>query len=282
MTESPLLRDVLKDEWGFDGLVMSDWGAARATVGAGDAALDLAMPGPTGPWGDALVAAVRAGESSEAAVDDKVLRLLRLAARVGALEARRAARLWSPPASATRHPPAPRASPTGVVRRARRGRAALHRRGELRPRAQPRVAAAARGAARCDASRCIGPNAAVARTLGGGSATVFPPLHGLAARRPARRAAAPRSPTRRACAPHAPADRRRQSADLRFFDAAVRAPAEHREVGEFTWLGTLDPRGGGDRGPHDAAGRARRRAPDRPLGPGRVPADAGRRGRLRG
>src|SRR3954451_19168314 len=86
MTESPLLRGVLKDEWAWDGLVMSDWGAARNTEPTGSAALDLAMPGPSGPWGDALVDALRAGEVSEAAVDDKVLRLLRLAARVGALE----------------------------------------------------------------------------------------------------------------------------------------------------------------------------------------------------
>src|SRR3954469_18588564 len=49
MTESPLLRDVLKDEWGWDGLVISDWGAARTTEPAGNAALDLAMPGPSGP-----------------------------------------------------------------------------------------------------------------------------------------------------------------------------------------------------------------------------------------
>src|SRR4051812_12994783 len=84
MTESPLLRDVLKDEWGYDGLVMSDWGAARS-LRAAIAALDLAMPGPSGPWGDALVAAVRSGELDEAAIDDKVVRLLRLAERVGAL-----------------------------------------------------------------------------------------------------------------------------------------------------------------------------------------------------
>src|SRR3954470_9723643 len=86
MTESPLLRSVLHDEWGWDGLVMSDWMATRGTVGAGNAALDLAMPGPESVWGDALVAAVRAGEVSEAAVDAKVGRLLRLAERVGALE----------------------------------------------------------------------------------------------------------------------------------------------------------------------------------------------------
>ena len=86
MTESPLMRDILHDEWGFDGLVMSDWFATRSTAAAGNAALDLAMPGPMGPWGDALVAAVRAGEVDEATIDDKVERILRLAARVGALE----------------------------------------------------------------------------------------------------------------------------------------------------------------------------------------------------
>src|SRR4051794_21488667 len=86
MTESPLLREILQEEWGFDGVVMSDWFATRSTEAAGNAGLDLAMPGPYGPWGDALVAAVRAGGVSEAAIDDKVLRLLRLAERVGVLE----------------------------------------------------------------------------------------------------------------------------------------------------------------------------------------------------
>ena len=85
-TEHPMLAKVLKDEWGFDGVVMSDWYAARSTEPAANAGLDLVMPGPGGPWGDRLVAAVRQGRVPEAAIDDKVLRLLRLAARVGALE----------------------------------------------------------------------------------------------------------------------------------------------------------------------------------------------------
>ena len=72
MTESPLLRRVLHEEWGFDGVVMSDWFATRSTEAAARAALDLAMPGPSSPWGDALVAAVRAGEVDEALIDDKV------------------------------------------------------------------------------------------------------------------------------------------------------------------------------------------------------------------
>src|SRR4051812_7510349 len=86
MTESPMLRELLHREWGFDGLVMSDWYAGRSTEAAARAGLDLLMPGPTGPWGDALVAAVRESRVPEGAVDDKVLRLLRLAGRVGALE----------------------------------------------------------------------------------------------------------------------------------------------------------------------------------------------------
>ncbi|MDF2740338.1 MAG: hypothetical protein K0S88_1706, partial [Actinomycetia bacterium] len=84
-TEHPLLGEVLKDQWGFAGVVMSDWYAARSTEPAANAGLDLVMPGPGGPWGDQLIAAVRSGRVPEAAVDDKVLRLLRLAARVGAL-----------------------------------------------------------------------------------------------------------------------------------------------------------------------------------------------------
>ncbi|MGJ6966399.1 glycoside hydrolase family 3 C-terminal domain-containing protein [Streptosporangium sp. G11] len=86
MSESPLLADPLKEAWGFDGVVVSDWGGVRSTAPAARAAQDLAMPGPEGAWGEALVAAVRAGEVPEAAIDDKVRRLLRLASRVGALD----------------------------------------------------------------------------------------------------------------------------------------------------------------------------------------------------
>ena len=87
MTENgPLLTGVLKDEWGFGGVVVSDWHAARSTDETAAAGLDLAMPGPSGPWGDQLAEAVRAGRIPDAVVDDKVRRVLHLARRVGALD----------------------------------------------------------------------------------------------------------------------------------------------------------------------------------------------------
>jgi beta-glucosidase len=156
MTESPLLRDILHDEWGYDGLVMSDWTATRSTEPAARAALDLAMPGPAsrfGPWGDALVEAVRAGHVDEALIDDKVLRILRLAGRVGGL-----AGVPAPPA-----PPA--VDIPAELRTAAAASFVLARNDGLLPLDRPSLGRVA----------VIGPNAEVARTLGGGSATVYPP-----------------------------------------------------------------------------------------------------------
>ncbi len=81
----PLVDGILKSEWGFDGVVMSDWLATKDTVAPANGGLDLVMPGPGGPWEDNLLAAVRAGLVTEDTINDKVERLLRLAARVGAL-----------------------------------------------------------------------------------------------------------------------------------------------------------------------------------------------------
>nr|QEO73675.1 hypothetical protein [uncultured bacterium] len=79
-----LVEGVLKGEWGFDGLVMSDWFATSSTAASANGGLDLVMPGPGGPWEDKLVAAVEAGEVAESTIDDHLRRLLRLAQRVGA------------------------------------------------------------------------------------------------------------------------------------------------------------------------------------------------------
>jgi len=81
----PLLTGVLKEEWGFDGLVVSDWVATQSVAPAVRGGLDLQMPGPDGPWGDGLLDAVRAGDLDAADLDDKARRLLRLAHRVGRL-----------------------------------------------------------------------------------------------------------------------------------------------------------------------------------------------------
>lgn len=76
-----LLTRVLRDEWGFDGLVMSDWGAVRSRVDSLAAGLDLQMPG-AGPRPDAdVVAAVREGRLDEAVLDRAVRRVLHLVAR---------------------------------------------------------------------------------------------------------------------------------------------------------------------------------------------------------
>jgi beta-glucosidase len=56
-----LLTQVLRDEWGFDGLVFSDWGAVADRVAAVAAGLDLTMPGPDDPGDAELVEAVAAG-----------------------------------------------------------------------------------------------------------------------------------------------------------------------------------------------------------------------------
>jgi beta-glucosidase len=83
--QDQLNNGVLKSEWGWDGLLTSDWGATKTAAPAANGGLDLVMPGPKGPWGDQLVAAVRSGAVAEATIDDHLARLLRLAGRVGAL-----------------------------------------------------------------------------------------------------------------------------------------------------------------------------------------------------
>ena len=86
MTEHQQLNAVLRDEFGFDGFIVSDWTAARDTVGDALAGLDAAMPGPDTVYGAKLVAAVRDGSVPEAAVDAMARRMLLLAARVGLLD----------------------------------------------------------------------------------------------------------------------------------------------------------------------------------------------------
>jgi beta-glucosidase len=173
MTDNvPLQRGVLKDEWGFDGAIVSDWLAARDTVGAAVGGLDIAMPAMGSPWGDKLVAAVRDGKVPAEIIDDKVRRLLRLAARVGALA--------GAPESI---PPAARPA---VIDGARLARDIAARSFVL---AQNGAGVLPLDTAELSSVALIGGLARDARVLGGGSATVFPahivsPLEGLTAALP--------------------------------------------------------------------------------------------------
>jgi beta-glucosidase len=73
-----LLVDILKNEWGFEGLVVSDWGAVHDRVASLKGGLDLEMPGPKDRRVRAVVAAVRAGTLDEAVLDEAVRRILRI------------------------------------------------------------------------------------------------------------------------------------------------------------------------------------------------------------
>ncbi|KAA0932083.1 glycoside hydrolase family 3 protein [Streptomyces apricus] len=162
-----LVNEVLRGEWGFDGFNVSDWTAARSTVGAVEGGLDVAMPGPTTVYGPALAAAVRAGETDEATVDEAVRRVLRLAARVGALEGAEPVVTDLPEAVD---------GPELAREIARRSFVLVRNEGALPLPAGRSVA-------------LIGAAARDARVLGGGSATVFPartvsPLEGLTAALP--------------------------------------------------------------------------------------------------
>lgn len=79
-----LLKGILRDEWGFDGLTMTDWGAANDRVRGLASGLDLEMPGSGGVNDRHLVAAVGAGELDEALLDSAAERVVALTLRTTA------------------------------------------------------------------------------------------------------------------------------------------------------------------------------------------------------
>ena len=76
-----LLTDVLRTEWGFEGLVVSDWGATDDRVAGLKAGLDLEMPASGGSNDERIVAAVRSGDLAEDVLDVAAARVLRMIAR---------------------------------------------------------------------------------------------------------------------------------------------------------------------------------------------------------
>jgi beta-glucosidase len=83
---SHLLQDILKGEWGYDGVIVSDWGAVHSTEPTANGGLDLEMPGPAVYFGERLLAAVKAGSVEPARIDDAARRLIRLMLRTGLLD----------------------------------------------------------------------------------------------------------------------------------------------------------------------------------------------------
>jgi beta-glucosidase len=87
MTEnSHLNSEIAKQEWGFDGFIMSDWGATHNGLAAANAGLDLEMPSPAYMNPQTLEPALKEGRLNMATLDDKVRRILRKAVQFGFLD----------------------------------------------------------------------------------------------------------------------------------------------------------------------------------------------------
>ncbi len=78
--------DILKNGWGFDGILMSDWDATYDAVGAANNGLDLEMPSGKFMNPQNLLPAIKKGQVTEATIDDKVRRIFRTAIRFGFLD----------------------------------------------------------------------------------------------------------------------------------------------------------------------------------------------------
>lgn len=76
-----LLTDLLRKEWGFDGLVVTDWGAMNGRVKAFEAGCDLMMPGGSDYMEQDVYKAVKEGRLSEKSVTDSARRVLELVAK---------------------------------------------------------------------------------------------------------------------------------------------------------------------------------------------------------
>ncbi|GAA2429482.1 beta-glucosidase [Streptomyces mauvecolor] len=162
----PILGDILRDGWGFDGWVMTDWFAAHSTVAALTAGLDMEMPSGN-YFADALKKAVLDGSVPQALVDRSVRRILSVMDRFGLLDG-------SAPARPGRDP---RAGARTALKVAKAGATLLHNRHAT----LPLTGRSARTIA------VIGPTGTIPFVSGGGSAHVVPdhaqsPLDAIGAR----------------------------------------------------------------------------------------------------
>jgi len=153
-----LLTDILRDEWGFDGFVVSDWFGAHHTAPSAHAGLNLEMPGPGHVFGAPLETAVEAGDVPIEQVDRLVRDMLVLANRVRADE---------------RSDDRPEESVDDPAERALTRRAAVG--GTVLLRNSPNAAGDVVlpiAPASLRSIAVLGPNAVVDRSMGGGSASL--------------------------------------------------------------------------------------------------------------
>jgi beta-glucosidase len=143
-----LLSTVLRDEWGYDGIVMSDWFGSHSTADTVNAGLDLEMPGPSRDRGQKLIDAIKSGAVSEATLRQRVVAMLRLMERVGSLDDHR------PFEEVANDRPEHRA----LIRRAGAEASVLLKNNGILPLKGDGTIAV------------IGPNAKIAQIMGGGSA----------------------------------------------------------------------------------------------------------------
>jgi beta-glucosidase len=156
MTENRHLNlEILKKDWGFNSILMSDWGATHDGVAAANGGLDLEMPSPSFMNRDVLVAALKDGRVAMATIDDKVRRLLRTAIAFG---------FFDRPQTDTSIPLYSQEGREVALEEARGGMVLLKNQGNLLPLAENKLKAIA----------VIGPNAYPAVISGGGSAETKP------------------------------------------------------------------------------------------------------------
>src|SRR5829696_1282622 len=150
-----LLTEVARDDWGFEGLMMSDWGGTYDGVAAVNGGQDLEMPGPAHMNRKTLLPAIEQGKVSAATVDEHVRRILRTAARFGWLDREQT------------ETGIPRFNQTGrqaALQAAREGMVLLKNEGALLPLDRKKLKSVL----------VVGPDAYPAVPVGGGSARVEP------------------------------------------------------------------------------------------------------------
>ncbi|RLD83825.1 MAG: glycosyl hydrolase, partial [Bacteroidetes bacterium] len=81
-----LLTDILRNDFGFDGVVISDWDAVHSCIPSALAGLDIEMPGPPIYFGDSLLLAVKNNKITEKLIDQKVLNILKMELKLGLLD----------------------------------------------------------------------------------------------------------------------------------------------------------------------------------------------------